>query len=53
MFKPITDKYLDLDEKQRYEYKGLIKNFNKWYSYICQITRMYDREVQGLTLLTI
>lgn len=46
MFKPITDKYLDLDEKQRYEYKGLIKNFNKWYSYICQITRMYDREVQ-------
>lgn len=45
-FKPITDKYLDLDEKQRYEYKGLIKNFNKWYSYICQITRMYDREVQ-------
>ncbi|WP_462351214.1 type I restriction endonuclease subunit R [Fusobacterium varium] len=46
MFKPITDKYLDLDEKQRYEYKGLIKTFNKWYSYICQITRMYDREIQ-------
>lgn len=46
MFKPITDKYLDLDEKQRYEYKGLIKNFNKWYSYICQIIRMYDREIQ-------
>lgn len=46
MFKPITDKYLDLDEKQRYEYKGLVKNFNKWYSYICQITRMYDREIQ-------
>lgn len=46
MFKPITDKYLDLDEKQRYEYKGFIKTFNKWYSYICQITRMYDREIQ-------
>lgn len=46
IFKPITDKYLDLDEKKRYEYKGLVKNFNKWYSYICQITRMYDREIQ-------
>lgn len=46
VFKPITDRYLKLNEEQRYEYKGLIKNFNKWYSYICQITRMYDRELQ-------
>lgn len=46
VFKPIADKYLKLNEEQRYEYKGLIKNFNKWYSYICQITRMYDKELQ-------
>lgn len=46
IFKPITDKFLELNENQRYEYKGFIKSFNKWYSYICQITRMYDRELQ-------
>lgn len=46
MFKPIIDSYLALNEEQRYEYKGLIKTFNKWYSYICQITRLYDREIQ-------
>ena len=46
VFKPIADKYLKLNEEQRYEYKGLIKNFNKWYSYVCQIIRMYDKELQ-------
>ena len=46
VFKPVIDKYLALDEEQRYEYKGHVKNFNKWYSYIIQITRMYDKELQ-------
>lgn len=46
IFKPITEKFLELDENQRYEYKGLIKTFNEWYSYICQITKMFDKELQ-------
>lgn len=43
LFKPIIARYEELDEEKRYEYKGAIKNFNKWYSYITQITRMFDK----------
>ena len=46
IFKPIIDEYLKLNEEERYEYKGFIKSFNKYYSYISQIYRLYDREIQ-------
>lgn len=45
LFKPIIARYEALDEEKRYEYKGAIKNFNKWYSYITQITRMFDKNL--------
>lgn len=45
LFKPIISKYEALDEGKRYEYKGAIKNFNKWYSYIIQIIRMFDKSL--------
>lgn len=46
IFKTVINKYLNLNEEERYEYKVSIKNFNKWYSYIIQITKMYDKELQ-------
>lgn len=46
IFKPIIDEYLKLNEEERYKYKGFIKSFNKYYSYISQIYRLYDREIQ-------
>ena len=45
VFKPIIKRYIDLDEETRYEFKKTVKNFNKWYSYITQISRMFDMEL--------
>ena len=45
VFKPIINRYMDLDEDTRYEFKKTVKNFNKWYSYITQISRMFDMEL--------
>lgn len=43
---PIVNKYQELDEDKRFDYKKNIRNFNKWYSYITQITRMFDKDLQ-------
>src|SRR5699024_6963800 len=45
IIKPIIDRYINLAEEDRYEFRRIIRNFNKWYSYIIQITRMYDKEI--------
>lgn len=45
LFKPVIARYNDLNEDSRYEFKKAIRNFNKWYSYIIQITRMFDKEL--------
>lgn len=45
VFKPIIKRYMDLDEETRYEFKKTVRNFNKWYSYITQISRMFDMEL--------
>lgn len=45
LFKPIVEEYAKLDEEQRFEFKKLIRNFNKWYSYITQIARMFDADL--------
>lgn len=33
-------------EEDRFEVKKTVKNFNKWYSYITQISRMFDKSLQ-------
>jgi type I restriction enzyme R subunit len=43
--KPIVDRYTQLDEEKRFDFKKTIRNFSKWYSYITQIARMYDKEL--------
>lgn len=45
LLKPIVDQYSLLDEEERFEFKKTIRNFIKWYSYITQIVRMYDKEL--------
>ncbi|MGF0108639.1 type I restriction endonuclease subunit R [Clostridium sp. SGI.024] len=45
LFKPVIERYNDLNVEKRYEFKKSIRNFNKWYSYIIQITRMFDKEL--------
>ncbi|MCG4584073.1 hypothetical protein L0P56_01085, partial [Anaerosalibacter bizertensis] len=45
LMKPIIGRYTDLSEEDQFEFRKNIRNFNKWYSYIIQITRMYDKEL--------
>lgn len=42
---PIIKRYEELDEQQQYEFRVTVRNFNKWYSYIAQLTRMFDKEL--------
>lgn len=45
LLKPVVKGYTDLSEEKRFEFKKLVGNFSKWYSYITQIIRMYDKEL--------
>lgn len=45
LLKPIVDRYKDLNEVGRFEFKKTVRNFNKWYAYIIQIARMFDKEL--------
>ncbi|WP_010233412.1 type I restriction endonuclease subunit R [Clostridium arbusti] len=45
LLKPIVDRYLELNEEKRFEFKKTVRNFNKWYSYIIQIARMFDKDL--------
>lgn len=43
--KPIADWYNKLTEEERYQLRREIRAFAKWYNYISQITRMFDKEL--------
>lgn len=45
LLKPIVDRYSDLNEDKKFEFKKIVRNFNKWYSYIIQIARMFDKDL--------
>ncbi|MGY3815397.1 type I restriction endonuclease subunit R [Globicatella sulfidifaciens] len=45
LIKPIINRYLELSEEDQFKFRKDIRNFNKWYSYIIQITRMYDKDL--------
>ena len=40
---PIQQKYDDLNQEQRYQFRKTCRTFVKWYGYISQITRMFDK----------
>ena len=43
--KPIADKYNRLNQEQRYQFRREVRAFAKWYNYISQITRMFDKDL--------
>lgn len=45
LLKPIVDRYSALNEEKRFQFKKTVRNFNKWYSYIIQIARMFDKNL--------
>lgn len=46
LLKPVVNRYNALETDKRYEFRMTIHNFNKWYSYITQVIRMFDIELQ-------
>lgn len=43
--KPVVDRFHELEEEQRFEVRGKIKNFVRFYSYMAQIARTFDRSL--------
>ena len=43
--KPAVIKYNALDEESRYQLRRKVRNFCKWYNYVTQIVRMFDKEL--------
>jgi type I restriction enzyme R subunit len=41
----VAKAYNELNQEQRYQFRRLIRNFVKWYDYITQITRMFDKQL--------
>jgi len=52
LLKPITNRYLELSEEKRFEFTKTVRNFNKWYSYIIQIARMFDKDLHKEYIFT-
>lgn len=38
--KPVADKYNELNQEQRYQFRREVRALVKWYNYISQITRI-------------
>ena len=43
--KPVVDVYESLGDEQRYEFRRLVRSFIKFYRYVAQITRLFDKEL--------
>ena len=42
---PVQNRYNDLNQEQRYQFRKTCRTFVKWYGYITQITRMFDKDL--------
>ena len=51
-FKPIIDRYEDLPQDTKYEFRVTLRNFNKWYNYIAQLDRTFDIELLEESIFT-
>ena len=52
LFNPVVDRFDNLSAEQKTEYKDLIKKFNRFYSYITQIVRLFDADLHKTYLFT-
>ena len=52
ILKPAIERYEALEDKQKDEFKSLIHGFNRSYSFITQICRMFDKDMQKLYVFT-
>ena len=45
ILKPVADRYNKLSADQRYQFRRLCRNLIKWYGYISQVVRMFDKDL--------
>jgi len=43
--KPVTDRYNRIEADKRYQFRRLLRLFIKWYGYLSQICRTFDKEL--------
>ena len=44
--KPVADRYNLLTPDERYQFRRLVRSLTRWYSYVTQVTRMFDEDMQ-------
>lgn len=45
MLTPVIEKYKQLEENERFEFRRLVRNLVKWYNYISQINRLFNENL--------
>lgn len=45
VLKPAVARYNELNDEERYQVRRKVRSFCKWYTYIAQIVRMFDRDL--------
>jgi type I restriction enzyme R subunit len=50
--KPALENFLQLEEEMRFKVRFLIKNFNRFYSYMAQVIRTFDRDLYKSYIFT-
>ncbi len=45
ILKPVADRYNKLTSDERYQFRRSCRSFIKWYGYISQIVRMFDKDL--------
>lgn len=44
---PVQKQYNDLNQEARYQFRKLCRSFVKWYGYITQVIRMFDKDMHS------
>src|SRR5690625_3273679 len=52
LVKPILSRYEELEEDVQYDFRVTLRNFNKWYNYIAQIDRTFDKDLLEESIFT-
>ncbi len=52
ILKPAVERYEVLEDKQKDEFKSLLHSFNRIYSFVIQVARMFDKDMQKLYVYT-
>lgn len=45
ILEPIADKYNLLAQNDRYQFRRKVRSLIKWYGYVTQVVRMFDKEI--------